>query len=294
MTDSSALTAFSDALADLVERVGRSTVALPLRRHAASGLVWRDGVLVTAAHVFRHTPATLDVLLAGGRSVTATLVGSDAATDLAVFRIPEGAAPPAEIGDASTVRAGHCVVAVGRGTDDELSASSGIVNRVGGAWQTWLGGRVDRLIRLDGNLHGGLSGGPVAASSGAVIGIASAALSRTAAIVVPSATVSRVVDALLAGGTAARPYLGIGAQPVEGGGLLVTALAAGGPAATAGLIVGDIVVEADGQAVNDLHGLREALLDRVGESVSLALRRGGTAVSLPVTVAPWPSRQRGC
>ena len=79
---------------------------------------------------------------------------------------------------------------------EDLTASYGIVNRTSGPWETWLGGQLDRLIRLDGGLYDGLSGGPVADATGHVIGIASAALSRSYGIVVPVGTVDRVVDAL--------------------------------------------------------------------------------------------------
>ena len=147
---------------------------------------------------------------------------------------------PLRGGEAAPVRAGHLAIAVGRGGEGDTIASAGIVNRVGGAWQTWLGGSIDRLIRLDGGVYEGLSGAPVADASGAVIGIATAALSRSYGIVVPTATVSRVVDALLANGRVARPWLGIGAQTVplpesagatagERSGLLVTSLAAAAP-----------------------------------------------------------------
>ena len=143
------------------------------------------------------------------------------------------------------LKAGHFAIAVGRSGEGDTIASAGLVNRVGGPWQTWLGGPVDRLIRLDGGVYEGLSGAPVADASGAVIGIATSALSRSYGIVVPASTVSRVVDALLAHGRVARAWLGIGAQTVplpetagaaagEKSGLLVTSLAAGGPAERAG------------------------------------------------------------
>ncbi len=117
------------------------------------------------------------------------------------------ATPPAS-------RPGHVAIAVGRSGEGDTIASAGLVNRAGGPWQTWLGGPIDRLIRLDGGIYDGLSGAPVADASGAVIGTATSALSRSYGIVVPAATVSRVVDALLAHGRVGRAWLGIGAQTV--------------------------------------------------------------------------------
>ena len=308
-----ALLAHSQALAGIVDAVAAGTFAVRGRRHAvASAALWRPGLVVTAAHVFRRTPAAVTLVGAGGRTVEAALVGIDSPTDLALFRIAgETAVSPLAIGDAASVRAGHVLIAVGRSGEGDAIASSGLVNRAGGAWQTWLGGSIDRLIRLDGGIHDGLSGGPVADAGGDVIGIATVALSRSYGIVVPASTVSRVVDALAAGGHVARPWLGIGAQPVPlpatavsagaassnnaapaGIGLLISSLASGGPAERAGMLIGDIVVRAAGEAVADLHALRATLTALVGRSAMLSILRGGVAKDLPVDVGEWPAARR--
>jgi S1-C subfamily serine protease len=299
------LHAHSDRIARLVDELGAATVAV-LGRHGAiaSGSVWRAGLVVTAAHVFRRTPAALTLVDAAGRSLAATLVGIDSSTDLALFRLADANALPAlALGDAAPVRAGHVAIAVGRGEDGDTLASSGLVNRVGGPWQTWLGGSIDRLIRLDGGVYDGLSGGPVADATGAVIGIATAALSRSYGIVVPTSTVERVVDAVLAHGRVVRPWLGIGAQPVplpesagagagEKSGLLVTSLAAGGPAERAGLLIGDIIVRAAEGAAANLRELRQALAAHVGKTVALAVLRGGAPLALQASVGEWPGERR--
>ena len=203
------------------------------------------------------------------------------------------------------VRAGHLVVAVGRSGEGDAIASSGIVNRAAGPWQTWLGGSLDRLIRLDGGVYDGLSGAPVADARGAVIGLATAALSRSYGIVVPTSTVARVVAALLANGHVARPWLGIGAQPVPVAGaagepaaattgLLISSLAPGGPAERAGLLIGDIVVRAAGQIAADLRALRDALAAHVGRAATLSILRGGVAREVEVEVGEWPTERRFC
>lgn len=299
------LRAHSDRLAGIVDAIGAATVAVLGRRGAlASGCAWRPGLVVTAAHVFRRTPAALTVVDGSGTSRGATLVGIDSSTDVALFRLADqGALALLPAAAAAPVRAGHFAVAVGRSGEGDTIASAGIVNRVGGPWQTWLGGSIDRLIRLDGGVYEGLSGAPVADADGAVIGIATAALSRSYGIVVPATTVSRVVDALLANGRVARPWLGIGAQPVplpesaigageEKSGLLVTSLAAGGPAERAGLLIGDIIVRAAESAAANLRELRQALAAHVGGNVALAVLRGGAPVHLQTSVGEWPGERR--
>ncbi len=297
------LVAHSAAIAAIVDRLGAATVAVRGRHGSvASGVVWQDGLLVTAAHVFRRPPASVTLIGAGGRSIEATLVGVDASTDIAVFRLAgEHGLVTIAPGDAATVRAGHFAIAVGRSLEGDPVASAGMVNRAAGEWQTWLGGSLDRLIRLDGGVYEGLSGAPVADASGAVVGIATSALSRSYGIVVPASTVSRVVAALLATGHVARPWLGVGAQPVPlpasaggGAGLLISSLAPGGPAERAGLLIGDIVVRAAGQLAADLRALRSALAAHVGKSATLSVLRGGAAKELQVEVGEWPAERRGC
>ena len=301
------LQAHSELLAAIVEQVGASTLAVLGRHHSiASAVVWRPGLVVTAAHVFRRTPAAVSLVASGGETLAAALVGIDSSTDIALFRIADEAAAgaPAAIaaGDASAVKAGHFAIAVGRSGEGDAIASAGLVNRAAGPWQTWLGGHVDRLIRLDGGVYDGLSGAAVADAGGAVIGIATAALSRSYGIVVPSSTVDRVVDALLSHGHVARPWLGIGAQPVPlpasaaatagQTGLLVTSLASGGPAERAGVLVGDIVVGAGSGSAGDLHELRQALAAHVGQDARLSMLRGGVATELTVQVGEWPGARR--
>jgi len=300
-----ALRAHSDRIAEVVDKLGAGTIAVLGRRGAiASGAVWRPGLVVTAAHVFRRTPAALTLVDAAGASRAATLVGIDSSTDLALFRLADAdAVTPLSLAEAAPVRAGHFAIAVGRSGEGDTVASAGLVNRVGGPWQTWLGGSIDRLIRLDGGVYDGLSGAPVADADGAVIGVATAALSRSYGIVVPASTVSRVVDALLAHGRVARPWLGIGAQTVplpetagaaagEKSGLLVTSLAAGGPAERAGLLIGDIIVRAAESAAANLRELRQALAAHVGQTVALAVLRGGAPLDLQASVGEWPGERR--
>ncbi|HEY1392048.1 MAG TPA: S1C family serine protease [Methylibium sp.] len=296
------LAAYSEALASIVETVGRSALAVPGRhRHGlASAVVWRPGIVVTAAHVFRHPPAAVSLVGPDGKIIEATLAGIDTPTDVAVFRVAEEGAAPAQLGDPSTLKAGSVVIAVGRSAGGDPTASYGIVNRSSGPWETWLGGQLDRMIRLDGGIYEGLSGAPVADASGAIIGIASSALSRSYGMVVPAATVNRVVDSLLSKGHVARAFLGVSAQPVplglgqEGVGLLVTGLVPGGPAQAAGLMVGDILVSVDGKPAASLHELRQGLADRVGQPVVIRLQRGGVATELALTVGQWPTERRGC
>jgi len=312
------LQALSDSVASTVEKVGMSTVALRGRgrRALGCGVVWRTGMMVTVAHAFGRVPATVSVITAQQAGVDATLVGTDPPTDLAVFRLPDDALPAVDRSNSAVVRPGQLAILVGRSPGADLTASVSVINRVAGAWQTWLGGHMDRLIRLDAGPHDGLSGAPVADASGKVFGLATSGLSRSYGVVVPESTISRVVDELLAKGHVARAFLGISVQPVEvskapaeagipeagmptgarsaEAGLLITSLLPGGPATQAGLLVGDIVLEVADHRAASLPELRDALAGNIGKSVHVSLIRGGSPAQVDVTVGQWPTEARAC
>ena len=286
------------ALPDAVARLAASVVGLSMRRGAASGVIWQPGVVVTTASALWRSHR-LQVVLPDGELLAGEIRGVDSSTDLAAVSFEGGAAPPtAERAVAAEPRVGDFVFAVGRETSGRVQASFGHVGAAGGEWRTWRGGRVERLIRLDGGLYPGLAGAPVADASGLVLGVASPALSRHHGVVLPVATVERVLAQLLAHGRVQHGYLGIAAQPVRASldgtatvGLLVSSVADDGPAAKAGLLVGDVIVSAGGRPVASIEALRELMAaEQVGGRLELKVARGGQAAALTVDVAERPGR----
>lgn len=302
MSTSQALGAFSDDVADLVERVGASVVALQARRsYPASAVMLEPGVVATAAHALRREEG-ITAVLADGSATAATLVGVDPGTDIAVLRLESSQGAGLELGDAAAVRPGHFVVAVSRGTDGSLSASAGIVARTGGAWRTWRGGHVDRLVQLDGGLWAGFSGGPVVDARGGVIGIGTSALSRGRAVVIPGSVLKRVSAQLLARGHVSHAYIGAAVQPVEvpealrsqlgisqAHGLIVISTVPQGPADAAGIALGDALLTLDGKPLADIDDLKAALAaDRIGKPVAVSLIRAKQLVNVDVVVGERP------
>jgi serine protease Do len=284
-------------LPDAIERLAASVASLATRRHRSSGVLWREGVLVGSASALWRA-SSVALLLPSGERIIGNVRGVDASTDLAAVTFTSGAMPVADRSELPAPRMGDFVFAVGRATSGQAQASFGHVGSAGGPWRTWRGGRVDRLIRLDGGLYPGLEGAPVANTAGQLLGIASSALSRQHGIVLPALTVDRVLDELLAHGHVQRGYLGIAAQPVraslngaEVDALLVSSLASDGPAARAGLLVGDAIVKIDGDAVGSLDALREKL--QVGASLRVELTRGGAGRELVLEVAQRPPSRCG-
>ena len=292
-------------VADAVERVAPSVVGLRTRRMGTStALSWRPGVLVSAAAAVGHA-SNVQVILPDGEAVAGTVRGVDPGTDLAAIAL-DTQLPVAERRLDPPVRTGDFVFAAGRDAAGTVHASFGHVGAVAGAWRSWRGGQFDRLLRLDGGLYPGLMGAPVADSQGQVLGIASAALARHHGIVVPAATIDRVVDALLAHGRVQRGHLGVATQPVAlssamrsaadvdaAAGLLLSGVGEDSPASRAGLQVGDILVAVGGRPVPTIDALRDLLgADQIGSRLRLVVLRGGKREELSVEVGErrWEAR----
>jgi S1-C subfamily serine protease len=288
----------SKAIAETIEGVQDSIVTVHGGgRSTASGVVWRPGVVVTVRQGLRRTDS-LQVALRG-EPIPAKLAGTDAGTDLAVLRIDSGAVKAVETASAKKpARVGELVLAVGRSGLGDISASAGIIARLGGAWRSWRGGQIDSLIRPDLQLYVGQSGSALVNESRRVLGINSSALARNAVITVPAATIDRVVDAILERGHVPRPFLGAAMQAVPvpeaqrsqfggeaGEALLVLHVEPQGPAAAAGALVGDLIFSINGQLVHNVHGVQHLLSSlKVGDPVALSVIRGGVKVDLTVTL----------
>jgi len=301
---SSALQSLSDDLAAAVEAASRSVVAVHARRRIpSSGVVWREGIVVTAHHTVQREDG-ITVSLDDGTAVGATLVGRDPSTDLAVLRLEPGAGTVAQHpADGEEIRVGQLVLALGR-PGAAVTAAMGVVSATGGEWRTWHGGRIDRFVRLDLAIYDGFSGGPLVDAQGRVLGINSSGLARAAAMTIPARTVERVATQLLETGHVRRGFMGVGVQPVRlpagtvrahalgrDVGLMVISVEEGAPAHAAGVSLGDIIVAFDGTAVSDPSELLGALSgERVGKPVSLRILRGGAPQDVTVTVGERSAR----
>ena len=288
----------SHNLAQAVEQIGRSVVAINARRHlSSSGVYWRDGMIVTAAHTIRRTDG-ISAILPGGQTVPITFAGADPSTDLAVLKIDSEALSIPRFSDTAQLQVGNLVIAVGRGARRGLNATLGIIGVLSGAWRTWRGGLVDQFIGLDLTLRPAVAGGPLVDAHARVLGINTSVFSRNIALPIPVSTVNRVVQRLLEKGHMNRGYLGLGMQPVPipedlkkslglsaDSGLLVVTVDADGPGARGGLLFGDVIASLDGTAVASVRDLQPFLEpESVGKIITVSLIRGGQPVEFTITV----------
>jgi S1-C subfamily serine protease len=292
----SMLQTLSDNLATAAERVGRRVVAIRARRRIpSSGILWRDGVVVTAQHTIQREEDIV-ITLPDGTDVPATLAGRDPGTDLAALRLASTNAGPIDVAPLEAIRAGSLVLALGR-PGAELTAALGLVSAVGEPWRTWHGGRIDRLIRLDIGIYDGFSGGPLVDAEGRVLGVNTSTLLRGAPTAVPAATVERVLGQLLEHGHVPTGYLGVGMQTValseESTGLMVMSVDPAGPAGRGGVLLGDVITAIDDKAVSDPADVLAHLdAGQVGKPARLGLVRAGQPTSLTVTVGDRPIAER--
>jgi len=296
-----ALDAYSRAVIAVNERLAPSVANLRSRRGGGSGVVIsRDGFLVTSAHVVEGA-SRVTASFVDGTEVRAKLVGADPLSDLAVLRAESDELVPAELGDASTLRVGQLVVAIGNPHGFAGSVTAGVVSALGRSLPTRGGRIVDNVIQTDAALNPGNSGGALADGRGRVVGINTAVAGVGLGLAVPVNDATRgIIGALMSDGRFRRAYLGIagGTRPLpprlarelgRGAGVEVVEVVPGSPAADGGLRAEDLIVAVDGEHVEKVDDVQRLMIgDRIGASVALDVLREGRRVELrlvPVELA---------
>jgi S1-C subfamily serine protease len=287
----------SEALAERLAAASPFVVAIRTGRRDYSGILWRDDVVVTSEQIL---PDTSDfTILRAGTNVAARLAGRDAGTNVAALRLSQGLGgllPPVE----PSPRAGSLALIVGADSNGAPTGRLGMVHATGPAWNSEAGGRIDSLLRLDSRLAAD-EGGPVLTLDNKLIGMSTTG-PRRRALVIPAATIDRVLGPLLSEGRVPRGWLGVGLQHVavpermrdaagRDAGMMVVGLASGSPAEQAGVLPGDIILEVDGRQTGRARGLATSLLpDRIGQPATLKLIRAGEVRMVTVTIGARPAK----
>jgi S1-C subfamily serine protease len=291
--DDEALDAYSRVVTTVAERLTPSVASLRVIKRdgrgrglpgAGSGVVISpDGFVITSAHVVVGTSGG-SASFVDGHEARFQVIGRDPLSDLAVLRLDSDALHPAELGDASALRVGQLVVAIGNPLGFAGSVTAGVVSALGRALPLSSGraGRlVENVIQTDAALNPGNSGGALADGRGRVIGIntAVAGIGLGLAVPIDDAT-RRIVAALMRDGRVRRAYIGItgGARPLppraaarigRALGVEIMEVVAGSPAARSGLRSGDIILEVDAHPIEDVADLQRLM---VGEALGGPMR----------------------
>jgi S1-C subfamily serine protease len=292
------LDGFSQVVTAVAEAVTPTVASVRLRSGAGSAVVFtRDGFLLTNAHVVGRADAGR-VDFADGTSSDFRVIGTDPLSDLAVIRALGPTPPPAVLGEASRLRLGQLVLAIGNPLGLAGSVTAGVVSGLGRSLPTRADGNVrviDDVIQTDAALNPGNSGGALATSDGAVVGINTAVAGIGVGLAIPINDTSRtIIAALIADGRVHRGYLGLAGIPTplppamtdrlgRDTGLRIVEVVTGSPAARAGIRVGDIGLTADGQPIGSSQQLQRLMVARpVHRALAMTLLRNGALVDVRV------------
>jgi S1-C subfamily serine protease len=286
----------SDALADQVAAAAPRVAALQLHHgHHLTATLWRADLALASEQSLPRRD-TFPIVLPDGAEGEAAVIGRDDGTNLALLRFDRSTsldAPPA-----AKLRTGGFALALGARRDGGATACLGVVNQVGPAWHSQRGGRIDAFIKLDLGMSPYEEGGPVLGANGGIAGITTFG-PRGQVIVIPHATIERIVPTLEEKRRVARGWLGAALQPVAvpegigeeaGRGFLVMSTQEGSPAREAGLLPGDILLAVGGQALWRFSQLSARLgPESLGQPLALRVLRGGSVTVVDVTVAERPA-----
>jgi S1-C subfamily serine protease len=294
------LNELSTQMADAVDAVTSSVVQVQGRRRPASGLVHSDGIVLAMMRAIGRDDG-LHIRRPDGTVLDAELVAWDPTTTLAVLRVKDLGLSPPRLSSAPP-RVGNLVMAVARSWSNAVTASAGIISVIGGPLRTGRRRAIDQVIRTTAPMHDGFSGGALIATSGDLLGVATATTIRGTTVVIPAQIAWAAAQRVIERGQTRRGYLGVIGQPVQLSesqaascgrqtALLVVGVAPASAAASAGVLVGDVVLALDDTSTDSPEDLLDLLaVQGVGRQAKLKVLRGNTAVELPVTIGERPAR----
>lgn len=266
-------------------------------------IVSKEGHIMTNLHVVRGAKKlTVHMQDGSNRQVSATYIGGDPRTDIAIIKIDDSNGntfPYLELGDSDGLEVGEWVVAIGNPFSLEASVSAGIISAKGrqGLQIT----DYEDFIQTDAAINPGNSGGPLIDLDMKVIGMNTAIVSQSGGYMgigfaIPSNILINIKDQLVNNGVVTRGFLGVSLQPIDPDlaeafgsdstqGALIVNVVEGSPAQKAGLQQGDIVMKLNGYPIKNPGQLRnDIVLLPPGTKVDLTINRSGTILNIPVTL----------
>ena len=266
-------------------------------------IVSTDGYVLTNNHVVEGADE-IAVLLAGGRSVAARVVGTDPDTDLAILKLEVKNLQATTFGDSDRIQVGDVVLAIGNPFGVGQTVTMGIVSATG---RNRLGiNTFENFIQTDAAINPGNSGGALVDAGGNLIGINTAIFSPSGGslgigFAIPVSLAKQVMEQIIKTGRVERGWIGVGLQEITpeiasslnltvNQGALVSGVVPGGPAARAGMKPGDVLKAINGkQIITDVNqAISETTALRPGEAIQIDVMRQGQIVRLAIDVGRRP------
>jgi serine protease Do len=290
---------------EFFERFFRRRPREDVRSSGSGVIVDPRGFILTNNHVVENA-AEVEVRLSDDRKFTATIVGRDPKTDLAVLKVDAGAAPMpvAELGDSDTLRRGQWVIAIGNPFGLDRTVTAGIVSATG---RTRVGvATYEAFIQTDASINPGNSGGPLLTLDGRVVGINTAIASTGQGIgfSIPINMAKDIMAQLMARGRVVRGWLGIAIQDLTpelaagfgvppDSGVLVSDVIKDSPAEAGGVRAGDIVAEFGGTAVRDVTELQKKVAAvEPGKPAPMVVIRDKARTTLTIEIGEQPGEEK--
>lgn len=232
---------------------------------------------------------------------SATIIGTDEQTDLAVIKIDKTGLTPAELGDSSQVQVGEFSMAVGNPLGLESSVTAGIISAVDRK-VTDSDGKTFTLIQTDAAINSGNSGGALVNAEGKVIGINTLKVSGTGiegmGFAIPINSTKEIYEQLIQYNKVKRPYIGITGLDLDQKtadynklvvGIYIKDIETFSAAEKAGMKIGDVIIGADGKTVTTMDQLNEIKNSHnIGDTIEIKLNRNGKEMTLSVTLSEQP------
>lgn len=283
----------------------RRQIQTPKREGAGSGvIISADGYIVTNNHVVENAD-NITVTLNDNREFTATMVGTDPTTDLALIKIDGTDFPTLVVGDSDALKVGEWVLAVGNPFNLTSTVTAGIVS----AKARHLGANgIESFIQTDAAINQGNSGGALVNARGELVGINAMLYSQTSSysgygFAIPTTIMKKVVTDIKEYGTVQRALLGVSGTDLHNyidaqkrkdekfeadfgtvDGVYVAEVVEDGAAAEAGLKEGDIIVAVDGKKITKMSELQEATTRyRPGDKATIGYIRDKKQKSTSIT-----------
>jgi len=288
--------------------------AVPQEGQGSGFVIDKDGHILTNYHVIADA-RQVEVTLHNRKKYKATVVGTDAAHDLAVIQIKAPDLVPAVLGDSHNLQVGQKVYAIGNPFGLAGTMTRGIVSSIRPVREP-NGATIDEAIQTDAAINPGNSGGPLMNWHGEVIGINTMILSSVGqnagiGFAIPINTAKAVLNDLMTLGRVRRPALGVRTIPITSElaneiglaadyGLLIIDVTPGSSAEQAGLhggtqraylgnipimLGGDLIVAIDGEKVEDENDLAQTMNNhRAGDTVKITIYRGKKKLEVPVSL----------
>jgi S1-C subfamily serine protease len=313
-SDDEALDAYSRVVTAVARDLAPSVANLRVTRRLRGGrtamgggsavVITPDGFLVTSAHVVEGSRSG-GASFVDGREMRFAVVGADPLSDIAVLRADAEDLAPAQLGDASDLKVGQLVVAIGNPHGYAGSVTAGVVSALGRSLPVGRRGgprrMVENVVQTDAALNPGNSGGALVEGSGRVVGINTAVAGVGLGLAVPiNDATRRIISTLMADGRVRRAWLGVavGPRPLpprvagrlgRGRAVEVIEVVDGSPADRAGLHPEDLLVELDGVRLEGADDLQRMMtVERIGAAVKATVVREGELRAITLTPGELP------